>query len=152
MASWMVHLRTADKLLEYLPDVFAEEFIMGNIAPDSGVPNKDWSTYTPASEVSHYKTRGAGGRSVIQTDKYVDEYFTNEKQSTYTKKQYSFYLGYLTHLLTDVLWMDNVYNKSIRNLKLFKYIKDWLVFITAIWIFLRRMLLTIGVNILQAFI
>ena len=42
MASWMVHLRIADKLLELLKDIDETAFVMGNIAPDSGVPNEDW--------------------------------------------------------------------------------------------------------------
>lgn len=36
MASWMVHLRIGDILLDHLPDLEATEFVVGNIAPDSG--------------------------------------------------------------------------------------------------------------------
>ena len=36
MASWMIHLRIADKLLDRIPDISPIEFIMGNMAPDSG--------------------------------------------------------------------------------------------------------------------
>ena len=42
MASWMVHLRIADILLDQLPGLRPVEFIVGNLAPDSGVPNADW--------------------------------------------------------------------------------------------------------------
>lgn len=42
MASWMVHLRIADKLLDQLKNIDETAFVMGNIAPDSGVPNEDW--------------------------------------------------------------------------------------------------------------
>ena len=56
MASWMVHLRVADKLLERLSKVEETEFIVGNIAPDSGVPNADWTAYAPSTKVSHFKT------------------------------------------------------------------------------------------------
>lgn len=45
MASWMIHLRIADKLLDKLTNITTTEFIMGNIAPDSGVPNEDWSVF-----------------------------------------------------------------------------------------------------------
>lgn len=113
MASWMVHLRIADRLLMRLSDVSAEHFIMGNIAPDSGEPNEDWSSFTPDKATSHYEERGADGKKIIRTDRYVTEYFTKEKQAGYTREQYSFYLGYLTHLLTDILWKRNVYEKSI---------------------------------------
>ena len=33
MASWMVHLRIADKLLNLIPNLSDTEFIVGNIAP-----------------------------------------------------------------------------------------------------------------------
>lgn len=42
MASWMVHLRIADKLLGRISDLDESAFVLGNIAPDSGVPNEDW--------------------------------------------------------------------------------------------------------------
>ena len=56
MASWMVHLRVADKLMGKIRFVNPTEFIVGNIAPDSGVPNADWSVFTPSTTVSHFKT------------------------------------------------------------------------------------------------
>jgi hypothetical protein len=45
MASWIVHLRVTDKLLDQIPDLSPVEFVIGNIAPDSGVPNEDWSAF-----------------------------------------------------------------------------------------------------------
>ena len=47
MATWMVHLRIADGIMKEIPKLERQEFIMGNIAPDSGVPNEDWSVFTP---------------------------------------------------------------------------------------------------------
>ena len=55
MASWMVHLRIADKLLYEIPNFSDTEFVVGNIAPDSGVPNDDWSVFTPCGDISHFK-------------------------------------------------------------------------------------------------
>ena len=52
MASWIVHLRIADKLLERFP--FDEaSFVVGSIAPDCGRQNPDGLTYTPSKAVSH---------------------------------------------------------------------------------------------------
>ena len=56
MASWMVHLRIADTLLDQLTSLYPVEFIVGNIAPDSGVPNEDWSVFTPSTTISHFRT------------------------------------------------------------------------------------------------
>ena len=53
MASWMVHLRVADKLLSRIRFLDPVAFVVGNIAPDSGVPNEDWSAFMPSTKISH---------------------------------------------------------------------------------------------------
>ena len=58
MATWMVHLRIADGIMKEIPKLERQEFIMGNIAPDSGVPNEDWSVFTPNTNVSHFNKDG----------------------------------------------------------------------------------------------
>ncbi len=105
MASWMVHLRIADKLFDRIPGLSPTEFIVGNIAPDSGVPNADWSAFTPSTHISHFRT----AQKKRDPDAFAAKYFTPEQQKDYTPQQYSFYLGYLTHLMTDVLWVRDVY-------------------------------------------
>ena len=108
MASWMIHLRIADKLLDCLPGLSPIEFIMGNMAPDSGVPNEDWSVFSPSTAVSHYRVDDGKGRKIIEAHRFVENYFTPELRKSYNEQQYSFYLGYYTHLLTDVLWSELV--------------------------------------------
>ena len=89
MASWMIHLRVADKLLDRIPDISPIEFIMGNMAPDSGVPNADWSTFTPDKNVSHFKIDG----NKMDPQAYVDRYFTPALRAGYDEGQFAFYLG-----------------------------------------------------------
>lgn len=103
MASWMVHLRIADMLLDRVKDLDETFFVVGNIAPDSGVPNEDWSVFTPSGDVSHFKPKGTDKRN-IDIDRYVSKYFTKDLIKNYSNKEFSFFLGYLTHLLTDVEW------------------------------------------------
>ena len=107
MASWMVHLRVADRLLDKLGDIDETAFVVGNIAPDSGVPNEDWSVYTPSKEVSHFKKRVAGN-AFFDIDEFCKKYFNEELNKTYDKTAYSFFLGYYVHLLTDTEWTDRV--------------------------------------------
>lgn len=116
MASWMVHLRIADKLLDATPNLSPIEFIVGNIAPDSGVPNEDWSKFTPSTQISHFR-RDSGEKAgkIIDVPAYIRKYFTPELQKSYSDRQYAFYLGYLTHLLTDVLWSDRIARPSFRK-------------------------------------
>lgn len=115
MASWMVHLRVADKLLDRLEGIFPTEFVVGNIAPDSGVPNEDWSVFTPSSELSHFKNPSIDGWKNVCIDKFIDEYFTKEQRQNYNKQQYSFFLGYYTHLLTDIEWVSQILRPSEKR-------------------------------------
>ena len=108
MASWMIHLRIADKLLDRIPGLSPIEFIMGSMAPDSGVPNEDWSAFFPSTAVSHYRTDNGTGKKHIDIDAYIRQFFSPELIKSYHEQQYSFYLGYYTHLLTDVLWSSLV--------------------------------------------
>lgn len=114
MASWMVHLRVADKLLDKLPNLAETEFVVGNIAPDSGVPNEDWSAYFPNKEVSHFKMARENGKKGICVEEYIRQYFTEEMRIGYSQKQYSFYLGYLVHLLTDILWKKEIFETAVE--------------------------------------
>jgi len=104
MASWMVHLRVADTLLSSIPGLCPTEFVVGNIAPDSGVPNEDWSFFTPSKDISHFKT----DRRNYDDLAFSEKYFTPELQESYDARTYSFFLGYLVHLLTDSLWISNI--------------------------------------------
>ncbi len=108
MASWMVHLRIADRLLDILPGLSPIEFIVGNIAPDSGVPNEDWSAFTPDTSISHFK----GTKKMADPDAFAAKYFTPALREGYDARHYSFYLGYLTHLMTDVLWVRKVFGPT----------------------------------------
>lgn len=117
MATWMVHLRIADKLLNKISDLTYAEYIVGNMAPDSGVPNDDWSVFTPSSNASHFMTYGSDGIKVIYLKDFVDKLYSAEQRKQYNIKQKSFYLGYLTHLLTDLMWANHIVRPSMRKFK-----------------------------------
>ena len=111
MASWMIHLRIADRLLEQIPGLDETAFVMGNIAPDSGVPNADWSVYSPPKSVSHYKIK-KGNESFFDLDCFIRERFSPELIRSYSLREFSFFLGYYAHLLTDVEWITEVLQPS----------------------------------------
>jgi len=123
MASWMVHLRITDKLLDELCNLSYTEFVVGNIAPDSGIPNDDWSVFTPSGDISHFKTTDADGLKDIHLNEYVEQYFSVEQRKQYNGKQKSFYLGYLTHLLTDMMWANLIVGPS-KDKFIYLYNKD----------------------------
>lgn len=115
MASWMIHLRIADTLLDRIPGLSPIEFIMGNMAPDSGVPNEDWTAFSPNTQTSHFRTDNGSGKKKIDLNAYLSQYFTTEHRKTYDEKQFSFYLGYYTHLLSDCLWSDRIADPARRK-------------------------------------
>lgn len=75
MASWMVHLEAVDKLLDRLEGIAQTEFVMGNIAPDSGLLNKDWTSYTPSRSLTHFYFSGENGKREIGINDYIRAYF-----------------------------------------------------------------------------
>ena len=99
MASWFVHLRIADILADDF-DVDLTEFVIGNLAPDSGEILKD-SKYQPPSNVTHWKTDQEN--RLIQPDNFYKTYLTSCK-----KDSRSFYLGYYSHLITDYFWHEEL--------------------------------------------
>ena len=114
MASWMVHLRIADELLNRIQGLDETIFILGNLAPDSGVPNEDWSAFNPPSHISHFKPE-TGNKSTIEVDRFKGIYLSDEKIKEYSTKELSFFLGYYSHLLTDVEWAKMVYNLGMTK-------------------------------------
>ena len=114
MASWMVHLRIADILLDRISGLDENAFVLGNIAPDSGVPNEDWSSFNPPGNVTHYRTR-TGDKTFIDIEKFVSEFFADQKKQRYSKREYSFFLGYYVHLLTDIEWTKMVHSEGVNE-------------------------------------
>ncbi len=101
MATWIAHLRIADNLNKKITIQNRIPFIIGNIGPDCGVPNEDWSKFDPPADISHW--RNDKTREIEHEDFYTK----------YCSKNYDdFYLGYYVHLLTDDLWGKLVYKKK----------------------------------------
>lgn len=107
MATWMVHLRVADSMMDELPNLDKTAFVVGNIAPDSGVPNEDWSRFTPNTMTSHFKKNEEGKE--IDIERFKAEYLSAELIQVYNERQYSFFLGYWTHLFTDIMWAKKIW-------------------------------------------
>ena len=114
MASWMVHLRIADRLLARLHGLAETEFVVGNIAPDSGVPTGPVGVYQPDKMTSHFQTRTENGEKRICADRFARQHLSREQLTGCTAAQRSFYLGYYVHLLTDIRWVEEIFLPSAQ--------------------------------------
>jgi hypothetical protein len=102
MATWITHLRLAEILLARIPGLAPDRFAMGNIAPDSGIPDEKWETFRPDPSLTHFKTRP--GAAYSQGDLLFYRGYLAPLPPSPDPGLYSFRLGYWFHLITDNLW------------------------------------------------
>jgi hypothetical protein len=89
----------ADNVMKHCPQLDRHGFCIGNIAPDCNVENKDWTSFIPSREVTHWMN---GERKVASDcDSFCNEYIFKRKNKIQSQEQYSFLLGYYVHLITD---------------------------------------------------
>lgn len=129
MATWIAHLRVAEKLLERLENIDVRAFLVGNIGPDAGVPNEDYSAFTPPQNLTHWYDESKN----IDTEDFRDKYLKEVSSCTIDAK--SFYLGYYVHLLCDVEWSklyrekkeEPLYREGLEKDPKFVWVikKDW---------------------------
>ena len=120
MASWIIHLRVAQQIYQQLNIESINEFVLGNIAPDSGIPSKNGSGFIPDAAISHFRSLDENGIKNIHEEQFIRQYFTPAHCLSYSKKEYAFFLGYLTHLLTDKIWArEIVYSAKEKQNALF---------------------------------
>ena len=119
MASWLMHFRVADALgkteiLRDLPPSAAAAFVVGNVAPDSGIPAPDGKGYSPDKTTSHFMRRFSGvphGQNPERCDPawLIDTWLLPAVEREDSEAA-AFFLGYLCHLVTDNAWVrDFIY-------------------------------------------
>ncbi|MBI5031975.1 MAG: hypothetical protein HZB51_15700 [Chloroflexi bacterium] len=102
MATWIAHLRIAENLLGEISGLDPVAFTFGSLAPDSGIPNADWTQFDPPKEVTHFLRQGEGEQAVHDLEFYR-AYLAGLKLDG-DAARYSFILGYYLHLVCDRLW------------------------------------------------
>jgi hypothetical protein len=106
MGTWISHLRIAENLLSHFPDVDEVTFTFGNLSPDSGIPNADWTEFDPPKEVTHFLHRGEEEHAIHDL-LYYRQYLQDIRPKD-DIKLYSFRLGYFFHLICDIMWARRV--------------------------------------------
>ena len=110
MATWGAHFRIAENILKEYPSLNRELFAIGNIAPDCGVPNKNWTSFTPPKKISHFNVSKIDNFLEVKLDKFIlndIEFFLQYLKDINLdslNNDASFLLGYFIHLITDNLW------------------------------------------------
>ena len=107
MGTWISHLRIAENLLPHFPEVDEVTFTFGNLSPDSGIPNADWTEFDPPKEITHFLQKG-DGEHAIHDLVYYRQYLANINLEEDIPR-YSFRLGYFFHLVCDVVWAKRVW-------------------------------------------
>lgn len=110
MASWMVHLRIADNLMNLIGGLDAEQFGIGNIAPDAGVPDENWENFKPAPQITHFQ---AGQEAAFPSQDLVFfRHYLASIEWDENPERFSFLLGYFFHLITDNLWSVKIHQPT----------------------------------------
>lgn len=104
MATWTTHLRVAQAAFGLLPQGDFALWCAGNVAPDCGWGERDsFSGFTPPTTVTHWTS--TGNKADIDSQGFFDRYVKNCRDTA----AFSFYMGYWTHLLTDIKWSREIY-------------------------------------------
>jgi hypothetical protein len=115
MGTWISHLRIAENLLKYFPELDEVTFTFGNLSPDSGIPNVDWTEFDPPKEVTHF-LQNRQGEHAIHDLVFYEQYLANVKPKA-DIQLYSFRLGYFFHLICDIIWARRIYYATKRDFK-----------------------------------
>jgi hypothetical protein len=108
MATWVAHFRLAEALLERGLNVDRKSFLVGNIAPDSGVLNVDKTGYEPSGQVSHWR----GESKDIHFEQFYADHLGGK---IFAAEEYAFRLGYYCHLLADQIWAETVWRPKAET-------------------------------------
>lgn len=109
MASWLTHLRVAEKIKQKVSEIDFPYLIIGSIAPDSGVPDESQRNYTPSKEVTHCRYQKDDVTAGMDETVFFDNYLVPEKIMTRSDSTRSFLWGYYFHLIVDKLWLEEYF-------------------------------------------
>lgn len=104
MGSRMMHLIIANQVFENLQISNQQEFLLGGIAPDAAF------TRDTKNNSHFYEGRLDDGTRFVNYHGFIEKYEVDI--------QNEFMLGYLTHLVSDDVWMKSIYFKNDFNNRL----------------------------------
>ena len=114
MASWLTHLRIAERIKQKVSDIDFPYFIIGSIAPGSDVPYERKMCHL-SEEIIHCRCQDSNAAAYTNEFVFYDSYLMPEKILTRSDSTRSFLWGYYFHLITDRLWQEE-YISPFRTL------------------------------------
>ena len=115
MASWLTHLRIAEKIKKKISGIDFPYFIIGSIAPDSGVPDESQRNYTPSKEVTHLRYESEDSSFDMDEAAFFNAYLVPEKLMIRSDSTRSFLWGYYFHLIADKMWLEDCFKPFQKN-------------------------------------
>lgn len=117
MATWIAHMRIAEELNKKL-NLNEETFLVGNIGPDSGIPNENGTAFDPPKTVTHWLPDG-GKSTECDAEGFFRKYI-GDCNINLQEERNVFLLGYYTHLITDIAW-STMHREIKKNNKEYAY-------------------------------
>ncbi len=108
MATWVAHFRMAQAILEQGYDFHRQMFLIGNIAPDSGMLTDDRRGYIPDKSVSHWRNAD----KVIEPECFYDIHLAQRPDDN---EAYAFLVGFYCHLIADLEWMKRIWKPKMAT-------------------------------------
>lgn len=105
MPTWANHFRVADKLLSNIKKLDTEYFLIGNIAPDCGIPTGINGEYIPSTSITHFTIKDISNKTDCDYNFIYENFIKNETDI----KKLSFFIGYFVHLYTDCEYAIHIY-------------------------------------------
>jgi hypothetical protein len=112
MGTWIAHLRIAENVFSRIPDLDETAFVYGSLAPDSGMPNEDWTAFDPPKEETHFH-RPHGVENEIRDLVFYRKYLLPLDPPS-NPEEFSFRAGYYFHLLVDIIWFRKIAATTIE--------------------------------------
>ncbi len=107
MASRIMHLAVSERIAEYF-SLDLHRFNLGNLLPDLHENTRE------SKAISHFRIEREPYEDAT-TDEYQYFDYNSFLQKYKRKMDDDLYLGYYCHLITDELWIQNVYIKYMRD-------------------------------------
>lgn len=104
----------ADGVMNECPELDRHGFCVGNIAPDCNIENEDWTSFTPSREITHWMS--GDRKAAADSDAFCIEYIQKRGNAILPQEEYSFLLGYYSHLITDAAYQAFIRDdKRVRD-------------------------------------